>query len=59
LSPGHFGQTLGNMGPLRIELARSLKGSSCLGKLALGETRITVRKSLERLALRGQSFQWT
>jgi hypothetical protein len=48
LSPGHFGKSLGNMGPLRIELARSVKGGGRLGKLPLGETRIAVRKSLER-----------
>ena len=33
---GGFGQALGDMGPLRIDLARSLKGGGRLGKLPLG-----------------------
>jgi hypothetical protein len=48
LPSGHFSQALGDMGPLRIELARPLKGGGRLGKLPLRETRIAVGKRLER-----------
>jgi hypothetical protein len=53
LLPGHFGQTLGDMGPLWIDLERSMKGGGRLGKLPLSETRIAVGKGLERQAFWG------
>jgi hypothetical protein len=51
LPPGHFGQPLGDMRPLRIELAGPLKGRDRLGKLPRRETRIPVRKGLKGQAL--------
>jgi hypothetical protein len=47
LPPGYFGQSIVDMGSLRIELAGSLKGRSRLGKLPRRETRIPMRKGLE------------
>jgi hypothetical protein len=51
LPPGHFGQSIGDMGPLRIKLAGPLKGRCSFGKLPCGETGIPVRKGIECQAL--------
>jgi hypothetical protein len=56
LPPGHFGQALGDMGPLRIELARAVKGSSRLGKLPRRKARIPVGKGVKRHALWGNAL---
>jgi hypothetical protein len=56
LPPGHFGQSLGDMGSLRIKLARALKGGRRLGKIALRKTCIAVCKGFKRQALWGYAL---
>jgi hypothetical protein len=48
LSPFHFGQSVSDMGPLRIQLTRPLKGGGRVGKLSRCQARVPMRKRLER-----------
>jgi hypothetical protein len=48
LPPCHFGEPASDMGMLRLDLARLLKGVDGFGKLPLRQARVPVRKGMER-----------
>jgi hypothetical protein len=48
LPPFHFGESIGDMGPLRIQLAGSLKCSDGVGKLPLRQVHVPARKGIKR-----------
>jgi len=48
LSPFHFSESAGDMGMLRIDLARSVKCGDRVSKLPRRQARVPVRKGLKR-----------
>ena len=52
LPPVDFGQSLGHIGPLRVQRPRLLKGGGRVGPLPRHERAIPVRKGLEGTGLR-------
>jgi len=48
LPPFHFSESAGDMGMLRIDLARSVKCGNRVGKLPRSQARVPMRKGLER-----------
>jgi hypothetical protein len=48
LPPFHFSEPASDMGMLRIDLTRSVKGGDRVGKLLRSQARVLVRKGLER-----------
>jgi hypothetical protein len=51
LLPSHFSESASDMGMLRIDLTRTVKGGDGVSKLPSSQARVPVRKGLEREGL--------
>jgi hypothetical protein len=54
LLPFNFSESSGDMGMLGLEIERLMKGGRCFVKFPLLQTRISVRKGIEREVLAGR-----